>query len=59
MSRESEVVGKELEPLVRFLINVADAAQRIRIDFDRIDGRQNHRVIGAHPGALVHLVGIC
>ena len=53
---KTKLLVRNLEPLVRFLINVADAAQRIRIDFDGIDGRQNHCVIGAHASAFIDFV---
>ena len=52
MSRESEVVGEELEPLFRFRIQIGDAAERIRVNRGGFKRRQDDGVIGLHARRL-------
>ena len=58
MGREGEVVGKELEPLFRFRIQIGDAAERIRVNRGGFKRRQDDGVIGSHARRLVHWMGV-
>ena len=53
-SRQLEVIGEELPSTLVLDVQVADASQRIRISFGRFDGGQDHGVIRAYTGGLVH-----
>ena len=56
--RKREVVGQELESLLRFHVEITDAAQRIRVGFGGVDRGQDDGVIGSHAGGLVHWMGV-
>src|ERR1700730_12836814 len=58
MGRESEVVGKELEPLLRLRVQIGDAAERIRVNGGGFKRRQDNGVIGSHASRLVQWMGV-
>src|SRR5271165_5407257 len=52
--RKHEVVGKKLQTLVGFSIAAAHPPERIWVHRRRLEGRQNHGLVRADAGALVH-----
>src|ERR1017187_3846992 len=58
MGRESEVVGKELEPFFLLHVQIGDAAKRIRVNASGLKRRQDDGVIRTDTGALIDLVGV-
>ena len=55
---QREVVGQELQPLVRLGVEVADAPQRIGIGFGGLDCGEDDRLVGSQPCGLVHRTGV-
>ena len=53
-----EVVGEELESLLRLHVKIADAAEHFRIRFGGLDGGQNDGMIRANSGSLVDRVRV-
>ena len=53
-----EVVSQEFEPLVCLRIEVVNTPQCIRIDFRRLNGGEDHRVIGSQACECIHWMRI-
>ena len=56
--RKPEVVGEELEPVPRCYIQIAYAAQLLRVRFGGVERGKDDGVIGSDSSGLVHGMGV-